>query len=201
VAAAAVAALVWGLSQGWADPPRAGPLLWHDDFGGGAARWELHAPAGGSLTPQASGLLAEFTAPDQSAYALTPGPAGDFTFELTGAQVEGEIGAAYGLIFGWQDETHYGAALVNGNGYAEAYRQSGPKRQRWFEWQQWPNILLGAAGNRVRVDVRGGQATVRINDEVLVAAEAGGAGKIGVLARGAGPGSVRFGWAQVWARP
>jgi hypothetical protein len=201
VAALAVISLAWGLSRGWADPSRAGPLVRYDDFKGGLTQWEFSATGGALLGPGAGALLAEFTAPDQLAAGLTPGPAGDFTFEIAGTQTTGEIGAAYGLIFAWQDDAHYSAVLINGNGYAEAYRQEGAERTDWFTWQQWPNILVGTASNRVRVDVQGKQMTARVNDEALVEAATDAAGRIGVLARSAAPGRVVFSWIKVWSRP
>ncbi len=204
-----VLGLAWGLSRGWADPPRAGPRLWFDDFKGDAAYWEFMATEGASLGPGAGALLAEFTAPGQLAVGLTSSPVGDFTLEIAGTQTAGEIGAVYGLIFAWQDEAHYSAVVINSNGYAEAYRQAGAERKHWFAWQQWPHILLGTGSNRVRVDVRGARVTARVNDEVLVEAATDAEGRIGVLARsssaslraGAGLGRVVFSWAQVWGRP
>ena len=196
-----VAALAFSLYLGLAAPPRAGPLRWQDDFKGDVTRWEFVTPSGGGLAPHAGALLAEFTAPGQAAFGLTPGPAGEFTLEIAGTQTEGESGAAYGLVFGWQDEAHYSAALVNGNGYAEAYRQDGAGQEQWFVWQQWPHILVPPESNRVRVDARGTRITVRVNDELLVEAElaAGAApGRVGVIARSIGPAKVVFSWVRLW---
>ena len=200
-AVVAVIGVAWGLSRGWADPPRAGPRLWFEDFKGDVTRWEFAATGRAALSPGAGALLAEFTAPGQRAVGLTPGPAGDFTLEIAGTQTAGEVGAAYGLVFAWRDEAHYNAVLINGNGYAEAYRQAGAERTDWFTWQPWPHILLGMGSNRVRVDVRGGRVTARVNDEVLVEAAADVGGRIGVLARSTGSGRVVFSWAQVWGKP
>jgi hypothetical protein len=197
--AVAVIGLAVALSLGAADPPRAGPLLWKDDFKANTARWKLLA-WGGALAPRQGALLADFTAPGQWSAGLAERPAGDFTLEITGAQSGGEIGAKYGLVFGWRDETHYSAVLINGNGYAEAYQLDGATRQDWFEWQQWPNLLLGTAGNRVRLDVRGQRITARINDELLAEFETDTAGLIGVMAVGQGAGQVIFGWVQVWGK-
>ena len=192
-----VAALTVALARGWADPPRAGALWLFDDFGGDTSRWAFAASEAASIQAQAGALRAEFTGAGE-AMALTANPPSDnYTLEMTGA---GQAGAlAYGLTFAWQDETHYSAVLVNGNGYAEAYRQNGAEHAQWFAWQQWPHIRLDA--NRVRVEVRGPQITIRINEELVVEAngiDAGG--RFGLLARSEGTsGEVTFGWAQVWA--
>jgi hypothetical protein len=199
---AGIAGLALALSRGLADPPRAGPLWLFDDFKGDVSQWTFIADGGATLQAREGALIAEFTAaPEQSVVALADGPGGDFSLEIAGTPMANSNDMAYGLIFNWQDAAHYGAALVNGNGYVEAYRQNGDKRVEWFKWQQWPHAFGG--DNRVRVDVRAGRVTVRVNDEWLTEAawmETGG--KIGVVARGVGgPGGVVFSWVKVWAAP
>ena len=187
------------LALGAADTPRAGPLLWMDDFKSGAARWHFSI-AGGNLGPRQGALVADL-AENQMAAALTARPNGDFTLEMAGAQTGGALGTKYGLVLGWRDPTHYSAVLVNGNGYVEAYQRDGAQRRDWFQWQQWPHLLAGAASNRVRADVRGRQITVRINDEVLLEATADTLGEIGVLARDSvAPSQVVVSWVKVWGK-
>ncbi len=196
-----VAALAAALALGLADPPRAGPLIWEDDFKHGLGRWDTIAPEGVRVAARDGALVIEFTAPGQTAFVLTDAPRGDFTFEVAAAQTAGESGAAYGLVFGWQGEARYAAALVNGNGYAEAWRQAGVARAVWFEWQQWPHILPGVEANRVRVDARAGQVSLRVNDERLIDAAAEAEGRLGLVARSLGSGRVVFSWARLWAGP
>ena len=124
LAVAAVVGLAGALALGWADPPRAGPLLWQDDFKSGTQRWTLTPPAGGTLAAAGGALLADFEqsagggAPE--AVGLAAAPAGDYTLEVAGAAVAGETLAAYGLVYDWQDAQHYSALFIDGNGYAEA---------------------------------------------------------------------------------
>jgi hypothetical protein len=198
-----VAVLATALALGLADPPRAGPLLWQMDFKQGAPGWSFYPAPGGQLAPEQGALAASFggSSSSQEAVALTSAPEGDFTLEVAGAAAEPPSDAAYGVVFGWQDETHYAAVLINANGYAEAFRRDGPVRIDWFEWQQWPHILAGAEANRIRVDVRGSALTVRINDEVLATATAETpGGRLGVIARAGGPARVIFSWVRVWSR-
>jgi hypothetical protein len=173
-------------------------LLWEDDFRGDVSRWTWHADEGAALAPQDGALVATFTAGGQTAWATTSAPAGDLTLEIAAVQTEGAA-AAYGLVLGWQDAGRYAAVLVNANGYAHAFEQSGAARADRFPFQQWPHILAGADGNRVRVDVRGAAATARINDERLATFSAPAPGQIGVMAQSTGPGRVVFGWVKVWA--
>jgi hypothetical protein len=197
---AIVVGLGVALALGAADPPRAGPLLWIDDFKAGTARWQMVPTAGGSLGPGQGALVASL-AEGQMAGALTARPGGDFTVEMAGAQTSGALGTKYGLVLGWRDPAHYCAVLVNGNGYAEAFEIEGGQRRDWFQWQQWPNLLVGTDSNRVRADVRGQRVTVRINDELLVETTADLTGEIGVLARDSvAPSQVVISWVQVWGK-
>jgi hypothetical protein len=204
LAVAAVLALAGALALGWADPPRAGPLVWQDDFKRGTQRWTLTAPAGGTLAAAEGALVAGFAGAGgpntPEAVGLTAAPAGDYTLEVAGSAVAGETVAAYGLVYDWQDAAHYSALFIDGNGYAEAYHQVGVNRQTLFEWQQWPHILFGTDANRVRVDVRGQAITLRINDEVLAAGpRAAARGQLGLAARSSAAARVVFSWARVWA--
>lgn len=201
------AGLALALGLGLADPPRAGPLLWQDDFKGDTSRWAWSVSSGAALAPRAGALVADLSGPEQMVFAVTPAPAADYTLEVAGAQTEGAAGAAYGLVLNWHDDAHYTAVVVNGNGYAEAYQQAGTQRRALFPWQQWPHLLAGTDSNRVRVDVRGSRVSVRVNDERLCEFEAAPGGQVGVIARGAprdglaAPARVVFSWVRVWAAP
>jgi hypothetical protein len=203
LALAGIGTLAAVLALGAADPPRAGPLVWEDDFKAGLGRWVWEASPGSRVTAAAGALEMELTGAESAAWAVTAVPTGSLTVEVAGAAAAGS--APYGLVFDWQDSDHYSAVLVNGNGYAEAYTQTGAARATWLAWQQWPHILYGAESNRVRVDLRpaemgGWNVTARINDELLAETKlAGGAGQVGVLARGAGPARMVFSWVRVWA--
>src|SRR5579859_1358635 len=200
----AVAGLAVALTLGLADSPRAGPLIWQDDFKQGTQRWTLIPPAGGSLGAAQGALAAVFSGPGGAAEALAlglaPAPAGDYTLEVAGAAQSGESVAAYGLLYDWQDDQHFSALFINGNGYAEAYQQVGGSRQTLFEWQEWPHILFGTDANRVRVDVRGQNVTLRINDELLATGpRAAARGQLGLAARSSAAARVIFSWVRVWA--
>ena len=203
-----LAVLTMGLSQGWADPPRAGPLRWENDFKAGAGGWEFLPPPGGSLAPRAGALVASFAGDAPGAWAVGLAPPSDsptsaFTLEVAGAAITPGSGAAYGLVFDWRDDQHYSALLINAGGYAQAYRQDGDRREEWFAWQQWPHILVGAENNRLRVDRRGAALTLRVNDEsvaqVMTSALGGRVGVAAITAGTPGPGGeVVFSWARLW---
>jgi hypothetical protein len=201
--------LAAGLSLGWADPPRAGPLLWQDDFKAGESGWELVASPGAGLIRRGGALVASLDSavPGTWVVGLAPhqaAPTGDFTLEVAGAAVTSTSPTAYGLVFDWTDAAHFCALLINANGYAQAFRQAGDERDEWYAWQQWPHILVGTDNNRLRVDVRGARVTLRVNDEVVVAVNRPiGTGRLGVAMvapPAPGPaGEVVFSYARVWS--
>lgn len=200
-----VLALAAALALGLADPPRAGPLVWEQAFRTPPPDWAFPVSAGAAAASREGALHVAFTGAGQWAAALAPMPAGDFTLEVAGAQTGGALGAAqYGLVFDWAAETAHSWVLVNGNGYVEAAARTVEGVEPWFPFQQWPHVLYGVEANRVRVDVRGAEVTVRINDEVvftraLARRAPGDRLWLGVLARSTGPSEVTFSWARLWA--
>jgi hypothetical protein len=197
-----IATLACALSRGLANPARAGTLWLFDDFKGDVSRWSFRTSGPAGLQPGDGALVARLTTSDQTVLGLTDGPGVEFSMEIAGTPMSGSTDLAYGLVFGWQDERHYSAVLVNGNGYAEAYQQKGDSRLEWFKWQQWPHAFSG--DNRVRVEVSQGRVIARVNDEWLMEAAltTPPTGKIGLVARGAGaPGGIVFSWVKVWVEP
>lgn len=182
-----LAALAVAVAMGVADPRPVGSLKWEDHFT--PERWETFG--------EASFVTGGLDVSGQGGGAVTAPEASDFTLEVAAGQSAGEIGAAYGILFGYQSPQNYTGVLINGNGYVEVIDTEG---REWRAWSQWPNILLGNDANRLRVDVVNGQGLIRINDEVLMTAPAA-RGKVGVLARAsAGGQTVRFGWAKLWEK-
>jgi hypothetical protein len=184
--------LVVAVATGVADPQPVGRLKWEDQFTG-TQRWESF----GSGVAFKDGALEIGVGANAVGGAVTQVNDKDFSFEVAGGQVTGEVGAAYGIVFNYLDPQHYTAVLINGNSYVEVVGADG---QQFLDWQEWPNILLNYEANRLRVDVQNGQALIRINDEVLTTIPATSGG-VGVLARGSAVDqSVRFGWAKYWSR-
>ncbi|MBI5291863.1 MAG: hypothetical protein HY872_08315 [Chloroflexi bacterium] len=188
----AIAAVTLAVALGVADPKPHGTLQWEDHFADAVGRWQTF----GSATPAPGGLTVSLGQTGEAGGAVAQGdPVAPFTFEAAGFQSAGAAGAAYGIVFGYRSATDYSAVLLNNNGYVEVVTAGG---KEWMPFQQWPNILLGAEANRLRVDVAGGVGLIRINDEVLMRVPVG-EGAVGVLARATAPGQVvRFGWAKLW---
>ena len=188
-----IGALVVAVAMGVADPKPMGALQWEDHFAD-TGRWQTF---GDEAEFGAGGLTVSPGEAGEVGGAVWAGAAPPFTFEVAAAQIGGEAGAAYGLVFGYRNQNDYSAVMLNGNGYARVFATD---RREWMAWQQWPNILLGTEANRLRVDVANGEGLIRINDEVLMHVPVG-AGGVGVIARASAGGQrVIFGWAKYWAK-
>jgi hypothetical protein len=205
----ATVGLAAAVAMGVADPRPVGRLKWEDHFVEGE-RWEvfgrgveigdqgpvLPAPVVQAQVSEAEGLEIE-VGRGEIGGAVTRSEGNEFTFEVAGGQVEGEVGAAYGIVFGYKSPASYTAVMINGNGYVQVISADGREH---LAWGQWPNILLGYEANRLRVDVQNGEGLIRINDEVLMTVAVAD-GEVGVIARGSAGGQrVRFGWAKLWGR-
>lgn len=187
-----IGGLVIAVANGVADPRPIGQLRWEEQWRAESGEWQVF---GEGVTID-KGLAIE-VGRDEIGGAVTGGEGSEFSFEVAGGQSGGEVGAAYGIVIGYQSPQQYTAVLINGNGYVEVVTAEG---RELLTWQQWPNILLGYEANRIRVDVQNGQGLIRINDEVLQTVEVQ-AGALGVLARGSAAGQVvRFGWAKFWRK-
>ncbi len=186
--------LASAVALGVADPRPVGALHWEDHFAEAGAKWETF---GNGMSFAQDGLTITLRQANDISVAVVMPEAGEFSFEAAGRQSSGAVGAAYGIVFEYRDESHYSAVMINGNSYAQVFATDG---RAWMPWQQWPNILLGYEANRIRVDVTHGEGLIRINDEVLARAPVG-AGGVGVIARASANGqSVRFGWAKLWIK-
>ncbi len=189
-----IGALVIAVAAGVADPKPVGALQWEDHFAEAGAKWETF---GSGVSFAWDGLTITLARADEIGGAVMSPPAKEFSFEAAGGQSSGEVGAAYGIVFAYQDQFHYSAVMINGNSYAQVFSADG---REWRAWQQWPNILLGYEANRIRIDVVAGEGLIRINDEVLLRAPTA-AGGVGVIARAsANDQQVRFGWAKLWTK-
>jgi hypothetical protein len=207
-----VALLAWALSQGIADPPRAGPLQWEEADPQRLALWEQITRPAVPLTPTVTnGVLVvglPAAAEALSVTLITATTTSDFTLEAALAQNATPIELAYGIVFHWHDAANYSAALINGNGYAEAYELRNGVKQSWFAWAQWPHILYGTDANRLRVDVRGTQVIIRVNDEVVTRAESTLiGGQLGVMFIRPGQtspvlkaGEISLYWVKFWGK-
>jgi hypothetical protein len=161
---------------GVSDPKPAGPLRLDDpldaDTGwlpvGGVGSWE-RAEGGFRLTVQEPDRLVLIESP----YTIRP-PA---TVEISATQTGGPPEGAYGLWWGDDPITVVG---VKGNGYYGVFTIDGEAVDYIVEWVPFPHVRPQDEANRLWVDLREGQAEVRINEDVAATFDWAGEGPLPV---------------------
>jgi hypothetical protein len=122
------------------------------------------------------------------------------TLEIAARQIGGPREAGYGLWWGEAIGSETAVIAVNGNDYFGVFRGE----QTWepvVAWQTFPHVHGQGQINRLRVDLGGDRASVRVNDEIAATFdEPPHAGRFGfymeTFARGGS--LVVFEWIQVW---
>ena len=108
-----------------------------------------------------------------------PLPEAPFTVRLEAAHEAGEADAGYGLAIGGPQE--FLAVGVSPLGYVTLWEEQGGQKSVHLPWQIWPHVRPGSESNEIWVDVQDGQATVRLNRELLWEGTwDGGAGGVGL---------------------
>jgi hypothetical protein len=96
-------------------------------------------------------------------------PQSPATIRLTAARQSGEQDIGYGLVVG--DETASLAIAVSPLGYLAIWETANQDVSTddsyLLEWQTWPHVHTGSAGNEIWLDIDGNRAAVRINREWL----------------------------------
>ncbi len=176
-----VAALLALSLAGISDPRTAGPL---------------------TVDTALSDSLAAASPHDRSTLALPGTLTPPATVELTARLAAGPSDAGYGLWVGSSPSDGLVLA-VNGDGYTAIYTLSDGAPTFIREWQTFPRIALQGQPNRLRLDLAGGQATVRLNDEFVASfawAPPPGPLLIGALVETFDPGgaSAAFEHLRIW---
>lgn len=190
----AISVLIVAVVLGAGNPQPNGTLKWEDRLEKNM-RWQIFEKE--SIFGSA-GLTIPFNQKNDVGGMVTPvNTSSPFTIEAAAAQVAGESGAWYGIVFNYYDSTHYTTIMVNGNGYVEIVEKGG---KVLLAQQEWPNIQLAQEANRIRLDVSNGIGIIRINDEILSQISIKG-GQVGIVARSsAAAQQVRFYWVKLWSR-
>ncbi|GBL18788.1 hypothetical protein EMGBS3_04940 [Anaerolineaceae bacterium] len=89
----------------------------------------------------------------------------------------------HGVAFDCVSKAECSFVLLNNNGYVQVFREAGSERTVWYELQQWPHVLRGAAANRVQLAGNAEAVEVRVNNELLLRVPARTGGMVGVAAR------------------
>lgn len=160
---AILAGLVLG---GVGDPRSIGELTVYDELDN-MAGWSVW-PGEATATPGQSAFHLVIPEAEMSAFIVapyefrTPG-----TLELAARQEGGPSESGYGLWWGQGPDSTCVVVAINGNGYFTVFEVIGGQAKRPVEeWQRFPHIRPQGETNRLQVDLVGGQAVLRINDEL-----------------------------------
>lgn len=198
-----IAGTAAALRAGAADERGLGAPVWQTDFAPDrASDWQIIADA--SATPDfgASGLVLAMPNADAHAVLLRAGAAGAWALAVDAAQSAGAPGAMHGVAFNCVSKAECSYVLLNNNGYVQVFREAGSERTVWYELQQWPHVLRGAAANRVQLAGNAEAVEVRVNNELLLRVPARTGGMVGVAARAsAASQQVTFTFAELRAGP
>jgi hypothetical protein len=126
----------------------------------------------------------------------------DYTLEVETALVSGPTFNGYGVIYQAQDDAHYTAFAISGDGYYAVLQVAGDDELALVDWQQFPHIHRGYDDNRLRVSCAGSTCQFFINDEYATSIDEGerASGDVGLWVRsfGAGKVTVEFAQARIW---
>lgn len=126
----------------------------------------------------------------------------DFTLEVKTALLSGPTFNGYGVVYRAQDDAHYTAFAVSGDGYYAILQVAEEVEIPLVDWQQFPHIRRGHEANRLRVSCAGFTCQFFINDEYAASVDQDehAAGNMGLWVRSFGNGDVtaEFAQARVW---
>jgi hypothetical protein len=123
-----------------------------------------------------------------------------FTLEITARQIGGPREAGYGLWWGEAIGSEAAVIVVNGNDYFGVFRGE-QAMEPVIAWQTFPHVRSQGQVNRLRVDLGGDRASVRVNDEIAATFDGPPrAGRFGFYVETSNRGGslVAFEWVQVW---
>jgi hypothetical protein len=128
----------------------------------------------------------------------------DFTLEVEAVPLSGPDSGfnGYGLLYRAQDDAHYYAFAVGGDGYYAVLQIDGDEETALVDWQQFPHVRRGTQANRLRATCVGATCRFYINDEYAATVEDATwlEGDVGVWVRSfeKEPVSVQFESVHVW---
>lgn len=168
---AAVIAVLGLVLGGIGDPKPAGPLAVHDELDEGA-EWQ---PWPSTIRGEVRDGAYYLTIPEQKTHGFATAPYTlrcPCTVELAARQAAGPREAAYGLWLGQgPPDGAYLVAAVNGNDYFSVFIADDQPIRFVEDWRRFPHIMPQGVVNRLRIDLIGEWATIRVNDEVAATFE------------------------------
>jgi hypothetical protein len=140
-----------------------GSAAWSEPFDS-PGDWHLSSDAAADVAVQDGCLRVHILEVGQVAWASAGRTYGDFRLTVEATQVSGPADNEYGVLVRMQDDQHFYAFSVSGDGYVRAARYDGAS---WIilgpDWSPSDAVNQGETTNVLEVEVTGGVFVFRVN--------------------------------------
>lgn len=128
--------------------------------------WQLSSDAAAEVAIAEGQLQIHILQPGQIAWATTGRTFSDFHLRVEATQLAGPVDNEYGILVRLEDDTHFYAFSISGDGYARvAHYAAGVWTVLGSDWTPQAAVHQGAATNVLEVEARGTQFTFWVNGE------------------------------------
>ncbi|MBN1875741.1 MAG: hypothetical protein JXA33_16065 [Anaerolineae bacterium] len=130
--------------------------------------WKLSSDAIAEVTIQDGQLYIHVFWEGQVAWASAGRALKDARVRVEATQISGPVDNEYGILLRMDDDEHFYAFSVSGDGYARVARyDEGVWTVLGSDWSIYEAVQQGAATNLLEVEARGEQLSFRVNDQVV----------------------------------
>lgn len=145
--------------------------VWQTEFESGTG-WQLNSDAIAEVAVADGALRVHVFSAGQVAWATSESRWGDVHLRVDATQVSGPIDNEYGVLVRMQDDQHFYAFSVSGDGYARVARyETGTWTVLGSDWTPHATIAQGEATNQLEVIAQGSTFDFRVNGESVAQVE------------------------------
>lgn len=176
---------------------------WQEDFESGDA-WRLSSDAVAEVTVADGELRIHVLQPGQVAWASTERIWTDLHVAVDATQVSGPMDNEYGVLIRMDEDDHFYAFSISGDGYARVARfEDGAWNVLGPDWTPVEAIRQGTATNHLEVIAEGTAFEFRVNEAVVaqVEDETLQRGHLGLYAGAFGEGGVMVAFDNLTVEP
>ena len=169
-----------------------------------AAGWELSSDAVADVSVADGQLRVHVFSVGQVAWATSESRWDDAHLSVEAAQVSGPHDNEYGVLVRMQDDQHFYAFSISGDGYVRAARyDAGAWTVLGSDWTPHDAILQGQATNRLELSAEGTHFDFRVNDQAVLQVDdaAYTVGRLGLYAGSFAEGDVVVAFDNLTAAP
>jgi len=177
--------------------------IWQTAFESGTG-WQLSSDAIADVSVTDGALRVHVFSAGQIAWAASESAWGDVHLRVDATQVSGPQDNEYGVLVRMQDDQHFYAFSISGDGYARVARyDAGTWTVLGSDWTPHAAIAQGEATNQLEVIAQGSTFDFRVNGEPVAQVEddAYAMGRLGLYAGAFTEGDVAVAFDNLEAAP